>query len=261
MRRAGTLGEGHEWRIFGQRTLAVLPPGGKPWELSFLGRLDHRPCIVADTIVVIDELGTAYGLDANTGAQRWRRALGSAPNQDPLPSRLGVLVSTATGGVATIDPVDGQAKQLPVDARGLSLALPFEDGAVVLGGGTNQIRVIAGDGTVSRRGLASPTSRVPPHVARDGVAWIEADGVHWLGPDDAEPIHVSGLGAQPSGVTSRDGHLYAGGPDGIVRCVAIDDPTKPCWETPVGGAVTGAPVGIGDHLFVLAGGGLVVITR
>ena len=91
MRRAGTLGADHEWRIFGTRTLAVLPPGGKPWELSFLGRLDRTPCLAGGVVIVVDELGTVYGLEATTGRQRWRRALGSAPNQDPLPSDLGVL--------------------------------------------------------------------------------------------------------------------------------------------------------------------------
>jgi len=261
VRRAGTLGDGHEWRIFGTRTLAVLPPGGQPWELSFLGRLDRPPCIANGSVVIIDELGTVYALDAETGTQRWRRALGSAPNQPPLASNMGILVSTVAGGVLALDPRDGKVRNLGVDARGFSLVLPFGEGAVVLGGGTDQVRLSNADGTVTRRGTAMPTSSVDPWVSRDGVAWVEADGVHWLGVNAEEPVLASGLGPTPTGICGRDGFLYAGGQDGLVRCVRVDRPTEAVWVTDAGAPVQGAPLPLGDLLFVLAGGGLVVIAR
>ena len=261
VRRAGAIGRDHEWRIFGQRTLAVLPPGGKPWELSFLGRLDRTPCLAGGMVIVIDELGTLYGLDSATGQQHWRQSLGSAPTQDPLPSDLGVLVSTVAGGAVAVNPETGQSTPLPVDARGFSLALPFAGGAVVLGGGTDQVRVVDHEGNVTRRGSAAPLGTMAPWVSHEGVAWREADGVHWLGIQDPEPVHVSGLGPVPTGVTGRDGELYAGGTDGIVRCVGLDDPTTARWRTPVGGPVTGAPVPLADQLCVLAGDELVVINR
>ncbi len=83
-------------------------------------------------------------------------------------STLGVLVATYGGGVFVMDPTTGARKDLAIDARGLTYAIPFGPRALVLGGTTGEIRRITGDGTVSVVGKAVPAKKGRPWTSPDG---------------------------------------------------------------------------------------------
>ena len=258
IRLAGRHGSGLEWLITGHRTLTVRTAQGRSWEQIAIGRMEHAPVIVDGLVVCVDELGTVYAYDANSGDPRWRVEIGSVPSQGVYASALGILLATQTGAAFRIDYADGKATPLAPAAEGAALVVPYGEGALLLGGGTAGCRFVDGAGKVTTMGDAAPREAHMPWVGAEGVAWIETDGVHWLAADAAYPVRLEGLGASADFVVGNDaGQIFAACSDGRLRAVCLATCQRPTWTAPLGGRADAHPVCLGDALYILVAGRLI----
>ncbi len=255
----GSLGGEVEWRLLGQRTLAIRPPLSEPWEVQILGQLKRPPVLHDGIVTVIDERGDIYGFQLLTGERVWHRSLDAPPAQDPVRATYGVLMTTRDGGAWLVKANSGAVRPLSSPGQGLVLALPLGEDTVLLGGKAHEARVVTRNGQLERLGLAAPTSsRAAAGPA--GVAWIESDGVHFLAPG-GNPIRVAGLGDHVAHLALDGKELYAAGADGVLRAARVDQPDATQWQCPVPGTVTQAPLPLGDAVYVLADGKLYAIER
>ncbi len=260
VRSGGRLSATVEWRILGQRTLLVRPPDGTPWEIQALGRLEQAPSMQSGVVAVVDERGDVHGLDLQTGHQRWRVTLPSPPTQAPVPSALGFLITTIAGTAHAIQAETGEMRVLASSADGRLLVCPFGKGALLLGGGTAEARVITAEQTLERVGTAAPIG-VRPWITASGVAWVEPGGVKWFGVGEETPIAVPGLGRAIHALAGDGRELYSIDTNGTVRCVHLDEPGQTQWSTPLEGKAKHAPVPLGDALYILMDGGLYALDR
>lgn len=261
LRRGGTFAGGTEWRILGYRTLRVKTSSSETWEVQCIGRLERAPVLVDGVLLAVDEAGTLYAYQVDTGTELWRKALGAPPSQPPYPSRLGVIVATLSGGALAFDPQRGDSRTLAPAGRGLTLALPFGDGALLVGSGTGGLKRFSGDGIVEVLGDAHPTGERDAFVSYDGVAWVDADGVRWMATGTQEPVAVPALGKNVVMLTGAPGALYGLGSDNMLRSADPGKPAVTLWSTPLGGPAMTQPLVLGDALFILVDGNLVAVER
>lgn len=128
------------------------------WQTSLDGKVYGSPAVVAGEVVAATEGGSIYGLDAVTGAVRWRTHLadplpGSAlpcGNIDPIgitgspavdPTSGQVFVTTTEAGVHhdlyALDPADGAVRsRRDADVPGVDPATHLQRGALLVSGGT-----------------------------------------------------------------------------------------------------------------------------
>jgi hypothetical protein len=263
IRMGGTDG-GVEWRILGHRTLMVRTSTGGAWDRQALGRLERPPAVDAGIVGLVDETGTAYGYDVQTGEEKWRRSLGAPPSQALVACGLGFLVTTQNGSSFALDSATGASRALAAAAHGHALALPLGDGVLVVGGGTGGLRRVAVDGSVQVLGDATPRAGIAPWVGPDGVAWVEADGVRWFGLGATAAVRVTALGEKVKGLGGIGTSLYALDEAGTLRAVAVQEPGKALWAVPLGslgGKPTSPPLPLEDAVFILVNGGLVAVER
>ncbi|MDJ0521652.1 MAG: DUF4388 domain-containing protein [Planctomycetota bacterium] len=261
IRYGGRLPGGLEWHIRGHRTFAVRPANGQGWETQAIGRLERIPLYTQGRLVLVDEMGTLYCYRASDGEPMWRVEIGGAPTQAPMVGAHGILMATMDGAVYRIDPVRGGVTPLAAKARGPAFALPLGEGAVLLGGGAGGCRFVAKDGTVTPRGDAQPAIDRLPWVGRAGVAWIEDDGVRWLGADATAPARIEGLGTSVDQVGGADGVLFGASPDGAMSAASLTKPETPLWRAPLGAAASTQPLVLGNAIYVLVDGRLVAVER
>lgn len=261
MRLGGTFVGGTEWRILGHRTLRVKTGAGETWEVQSIGRLERAPVLADGALVVVDEAGTLYAFQAATGSELWRKSLGAPPSQPPLASRLGVLVATLSGAALAADPAHGTTRSLAPAGRGLTLALPFGEGVLLVGTGNGGLKHVRTDGSSEILGDARPRPDRGAYVAADGVAWIEATGVLWLPVGQRQPTPIPALGADLTHVAGAKGALYGLGADHVLRAA---DPAKPnglLWATKLGAPAAAQPLVLGDAVFAVIDGDVVAVER
>ncbi len=265
VRSGGTLAGGVEWRIVGQRTLIVRPLEGEPWEVQALGQIEHEPALLEGVVVVVDERGNVYGYDLATGKSAWHKSIGGAPAQHPYGSKRGFLLTTVRGDAYLFQASTGEVKQLASSARGLLLALPLGDGAVLLGGANAEARVLTAEGTLVPAGHAAPLS-ANAYVSPTGVAWIESDGVHWMARD-AKTVRLAGLGNGATTVAGQGDQVYALDRDAVLRAVDLAAPDVTAWRCPLsetgidGASATSPLLPLGGSVYVFAQGHLVAVAR
>lgn len=261
MRMGGTLPGGTEWRILGHRTLRVKHGQGEAWETQAVGRLERPPVVLDGVLVLVDEAGGIYAFQAQGGGELWRRSLGSQPSQAPQASKAGVLVATMTGAAHAYDPTTGKSRNLAAAGRGLTLAVPYGDGALLVGAGPGGLRSVASDGTVTPVGPGFTLADREAYVGAEGVAFATTEGVLWLPLGAKTPVAVPGLGASPKRLAGGTGRLFAVGADGLLRAADPARPGETLWTTPLGGAAQATPLVTSDAVFTLVDGGLVAVER
>lgn len=259
IRLAGRFDGGAAWAVTGHRTVTVRTRSGEPWSQVTSNRIEFAP-IERDGLVIVADARIVYAYRLADGTPAWHCELSGVPMQAPVSSALGLLVGTNNGNAWRIAVKDGSWEALAPAAAGPVLALPFGDGAVVLGGGRGGCRVVDADGAVRVLGSAVPNSRRAPYVAKDGVAWVGHEGrVWWLGLEAKAPVVVSGLGDQVDHVGGGKGVLYGAGADGVMRAANVTTPDAAVWTAPLGGRASGAPLRIDGGVYVLVGGRLVAL--
>jgi outer membrane protein assembly factor BamB len=257
----GSIGRTLEWRLMKSRTLEVRRVGGGSWTTSILGRLTRSPAVLGTVMAIVDDGGTVYGCRLDTGEEIWRRSLGASPAQAPLASRLGFLVSATDGSAQAIEPEDGKVRRLQQARPGRTLALPWGDGALLIGGGESGLRKIGPTGAAVPLGTAEPHPSGVYVVTEGAVAWRQEDGVRLLFADGSAPVAASGLGPAPLGLAAGPGTIYSVDAGGTVRAVALSAPQTTLWAVPLGAAPGSALVSAGNALFILVNGGVVAIER
>lgn len=165
----GGVRPGADWTTYhgdGARTgyVAAGPDPVNPalaWATPLDGKVYGSPVVVAGEVVAGTEGGSVYGLDAVTGAVRWRTHLadplpGSAlpcGNIDPIgvtgspaydPATGQVFVVTTEAGVRhelyAIDPASGAVRsRRDADVPGVDPATHLQRGALLVSGGTVEI--------------------------------------------------------------------------------------------------------------------------
>jgi outer membrane protein assembly factor BamB len=163
---SGGVRPGADWPTYhGDATRAgYVPTGPDPanpavaWQTPLDGKVYGSPVVVAGEVVAATQGGSVYGLDAVTGAVRWRTHLadpvpGSAlpcGNIDPIsvtsspaldPASGQVFVATTEAGVVHqlygIDPVNGGVRsKRNADVPGVDPATYLQRGALLVSGGT-----------------------------------------------------------------------------------------------------------------------------
>ncbi len=261
VRSAGAFRDGTRWSIVGHRSLRVQPRNGKQWETTLVGLLEKAPAVWGETIAVVDEVGTLYGLNLQTGAELWRKKLGSAPVQRPYASPLGFLVTTQIGAAFRVQSGTGDMTQLGSPVQGGVFALPFRKSVLLVGGGGDGLRKVAANNAAESLGSASPDFSREPFVSPEGVGWIEDDGVRWLAVDATTPVHVRALGSSVESLSGDKGELYALDTKGVLRASGYELPNEALWALALGGGKRSAPLPIGPSVFVLVDGHLVAVER
>ncbi len=261
IRLAGRFPDGTIWRVTGHRTLTVRTPDGTDWETITISRIEHPPTLVGDDLlVVVDQGGTVYAYKLANGGPTWRVEMDTQPSQRPYASKLGILVATTTGATHRIDPKTGDAKSLVPGLPGTAIAVPFRDGALVLGGGKGGCRLVDADGAVRVIGDARPGVRSAPWLGAEGCAWIDAAGtVQWLGTDAKAPVPAAGLGRDVERLGGGGGLLFGTSVDGRMRAVSVEAPDQVRWSAPLGGRATTDPLRLGGGVYVLVGRRLVAL--
>ena len=262
LRMSGVLPGGSLWHIRGHRTLVVQPRHGEQWEAHTTGELAFPPTLSGGIVVVCDQRGIVYGLEARKGKEKWRREISGTPSQQPHASALGVLLGTRSGSAYICDARTGKIKPLAPDAQGTATAVPFGDGALFLGGGENGCRRIDARGEVHILGDALPVEGRTPFLSEEGVAWIEADGVRWVGTEsDMGPVRVDALGEDVTHIGGEGHALYAVGADAVLRAVRAPGDRSALFGLPLGGEVESRPLPVGRNVYVLVSGRLLAIER
>ncbi len=262
LRMSCVLRGGSHWQLRGHRSLVVQPPQGEQWVAHTTGELVFPPTLANGIVVICDQRGIVYGLEARKGKEKWRQEISGTPSQQPYRSALGVLLATRSGSAFTCDARTGKIEALAPDAQGAATAVPFGDGALFLGGGENGCRRIDAQRAVHAVGNAHPVEGPAPFLSADGVAWIEDDGVRWLGVKSiGTPRRVDALGDEVAHIGGEGTALYAVGADSVLR--AVDDPADvtPLFALPLGGEVESRPLPLGRNVYVLVGGRLLAIER
>lgn len=188
---------GRDWPTYhGDNTRAgLLPDGPDPagpvvaWQAPLDGAVYASPIVVGQLVIAASEAGSLYGLDAHTGAVRWRRHLADpvpasglpCGNIDPLGitgtpvydagSGLVFAVSTQAGVTHTlfgVDPASGSIhQQRAADAAGSEPATHLQRGALLVSDGKVYIPYGGNYGDCGQylgRVVAAPVSDAGPLI-------------------------------------------------------------------------------------------------
>lgn len=255
---------GGTWAILGRRTFAFLPDGGAAWQFPTMAPLDRPPAFAANgTIAIVDEAGTVYGFDAK-GTSLWKATLAA-----PCAQRLHVVggefvTSTATGEVVAVASNDGGVRSLVAATGGHPvLAMPFDDGALlVVGGAAPRIVRRAADGRTTVLGEATADPSARPALAAEGLAWLDADGrVRAIASGGAKPVVLEALSTCTFPPALADGVVYAIGKDGVLRCARLDAPKQTLWTCRLEGTPRAGPEVLRDAVYVRTSVGLAAFDR
>lgn len=232
---SGGVRPGADWTTYhGDATrtgyVASGPDPANPalaWQTPLDGKVYGSPVVVAGEVVTATEGGSVYGLDAVTGAVKWRTHLadpvpGSAlpcGNIDPIsvtsspavdPSTGQVFVATTEAGIHHqlygIDPASGGVRSnRNVDPPGADPATHLQRGALLISGGTVYVPFGGNYGDCGQyRGtiVGLPTQGNAP--AKTFVVPTPREGGIWA---------ASGLAALPNGdlvITTGNGEATSG---------------------------------------------------
>ena len=240
------------WALSGLRTFIYVPEGASPWQFVTAGRLAKPPAFAGGVLLLTDDTGMAYSLDAMTGASHWKASLPGPPVQPPYGSSLGFVVATA-GGESSALGLQGELSLLAAPEAGkATLVVPWKDGGVLLIGGTPGLRKISSARVVKPLGTADPDGGLRATLTREGVLWVEKSGrVRCLPADDAKPaFEVKGLDLAAAPVIEADGTVYVVGRDGVLRGARLEAPDVTLWQVKLLGKPLSEPIVSGDLLLV-----------
>jgi outer membrane protein assembly factor BamB len=259
VREGGVLQGGVQWQVRGLRTLVIEAPGRRPWQVHALDFLAWAPAVTDGVVILADQSGSLYGLDAGSGERIWRGTLGAPPSQAPFVSPRGVAIATVSGAAYWIDPQSGKLRPIAPSVRGPALVAPLGDGTLVIGGGAGGLRWIDAQGRIEVLGDAAPLGDRRAWSEPDGVAWHEAGGVRWIDAATRKPIDVRGLGTKTLTLAGGGRCLLACTSDGTLVCVDRSKPDERAWEAPLGSRPLSPPVVLGRAAFVRVEGALAAV--
>jgi len=185
--------------------LAVAGRVSAAWTTNLDGAVYAQPLVVGSTLVAATENDSLYGLDANTGAVRWRTHVASpvsrsalpcgnvdplgitgTPAYDPASKLVFAVAETQSAGKVThllagVDPASGQQRMLrPIDPPASDPTVSQQRGALTVTAGRVYVPYggLAGDcGAYRGTVVASSTTGTGPLIsytvptAREGGIW------------------------------------------------------------------------------------------
>ncbi|MBL9161103.1 MAG: PQQ-like beta-propeller repeat protein [Planctomycetaceae bacterium] len=225
---------------------AVDHRGELVWQRE-LGPAEYRhgsgnsPILVGDLLVIAnDHAGDSFvaGLDAQSGAERWRRARQGGIESYATPlvfedddRQQQIVVSSSAEGIAGLSPVDGSVLwQIPGIYLARCVNSPFIAAGMVLSG--------SGEG-----GNGKQLTAVRP-ASEQGVE-----------PEVAFELKKS-VGQVPTPVAVGD-RLFVWSDRGVVACYNAADGAE-IWSKRIGGNYYGSPVAAGGKIYCVAADGEVV---
>lgn len=151
------------------------------------------------------------------------------------------LVFVATADQVTALAPDGAVRwRLPL-AGGVSAALLWDTGWLIVPAGGDVLCLRAADGTVLWSHRTSSTVSARPAIAADRVYVSLEDGrVVALGLRDGAPVWERRLGGRAGPVLALDDRLFVGSADRFFYCLATKDGGQR-WRWRTGGIIVGSP--------------------
>lgn len=261
IREGGRLPGKLDWRFVGSRTLTVFPGANARWDFQAMGRLSLPPVVDQGVLVLVDDNGQLYGLDALKGTERWRQRLDGIATQPPVRTALGVVIATRTGAAVRVELAQGRLTPVAPAARGHAFALPLGSGVVLLGGGAGGCRLVGADGAVQVLGDAAPDLESVPAYDEHGVAWIEQGRARSVTTLDPRVESIPGLGDRLRHITVAGSEVYAVDANRRVRAARREPDGATLFELDLPSQAVRPPEVVGDILFVLTPQHLFAIER
>jgi outer membrane protein assembly factor BamB len=263
--QAGVLADGSDWQISGPTTLTVRRSDGTMWMLPTRGGLSRPPTSVQGSagplVVMVDEIGTAYGVRASDGRELWRRALGIHPSQAPVATALGAAVCGEDGSAWLLSTGNGDPRKIVQAGQAPTLVFDLKDGILVVGNAPDGCRRGRADGRWETLGASHPVAGIPGWSAASGAAWVEADGVRWMAAGGDAVVSMPALGAPVLQVVGDGDVLYAAGADGVLRAARPSAPETLLWSCPLGGRPQ-LPLALNaEAVFALVDGAVLAVAR
>jgi outer membrane protein assembly factor BamB len=257
--------------LFGTGDLVCVDFEGRPvWVRSLAqeyGPFRNRwgmaasPVLVGDLLVVqVDHSGPSYllGIDAATGADRWRKERDTSVNwSSPVPVRVGKktqLVTVGTYVMQAYDAADGAELWSVQGMHMQCIPTPVAAGDRVFAMGTRDFSTLAvrledGRGDRTKTHVAwkvrSGSANIPSPLVLDGLYYfVEDNGVaNCLKADSGERVWRERLGGRKysASLVAGDGKLYFTSEDGKVTVVKLGPKFEVVARNDVGELVVASP--------------------
>lgn len=205
----------------GRRVYAVrMTDGAFLWAFPMKDIISSSPAVRGDTVYVSSEDRSVYALDADTGILRWTFRSASPFIAQPVVYENMLLVSNADGELSALNAATGTVVWQHSAPRAIVASVTVRNGLVYVGGFS--------------RDLYATDRNVFALNIRDGhVVWSQE-----LGEDVQQPIVVT------------DTHAYVTANAKLVAFDALNG--SRLWQYTSNAALKGAPILLGDRLWVLA---------
>ena len=229
----------------------IKPPFRKLWRFTERPLLEFPPIYANGRLYLVNNNGTAYALDADSGKVLWERSLGRLNASSPAYSKHRLyIVNLVPGHIVKLDAKTGKIiwkKLLPGRAEssplviGRTVYFGCEDGRLyAMSTGRGQVRWSTA--------LGGPIKAAPAY--KDGKLFVGDYGGHMNAVDAKTGQLVwqsgslgpgfGGSGAFYSTPAVAYGRVYAGNKDGRVYSYDTSDGTL-AWSYSTGGEVYSAP--------------------
>ncbi|HMK11300.1 MAG TPA: PQQ-binding-like beta-propeller repeat protein, partial [Acidimicrobiales bacterium] len=148
------------------------------WSIEVNDNVATRPAVSRGIVAFASEGGTAYGIDAATGKQHWKRSLGAAAVASPTVVNDTVVFGSDQGGIHAVDIDDGKPRWSHSAQGSVEGALTSDpDGFVYAADGGGGVSAFAADTGVTRwQVTANDTFRTGPTVVDDLVIVVGDSG-------------------------------------------------------------------------------------
>ncbi|HTN79400.1 MAG TPA: PQQ-binding-like beta-propeller repeat protein [Acidimicrobiales bacterium] len=188
------------------------------WSIEVDDNVATRPAVARGIVAFASEGGSAFGIDATTGTQRWRRSLGGAAVASPAVVNDTVVFGSDLGGIHAFDIDDGKTRWSRSAKGSVEGALASDaDGFVYAADGGGGVSAFAADTGAQRwQVTANDTFRTGPAVVDDLVVVVGDSGTVYAfdAADGALAWAHSGGFVGPAAATG--GHIAIARSDGNV---------------------------------------------
>jgi outer membrane protein assembly factor BamB len=197
-----------------------LSDGAFVWAFPMEDIASGSPVVRGDTVFIPSEDRHIYAVDADTGLLRWQFRSGSAFVAAPVLDNENLIVSNDDGGVFALNAISGALEWDFAAEKAITGAAAVQDGVVYFGSFDENVYAL--------------------DAATGGMLWSE-----FVSDNVMEPVIV------------RDSKVYVTLPEEVLAIDVLSG--KTVWRFDANRALYGAPVLMGEQLWVLGSSTLIAL--